>query len=464
MVAATGLIMALEGLSRGIFRSLGLLKSKSKLDEEELREMTRSLRRALQEADFNIRQTKEIVDRMESRLKEDERRPGLTVQTQAMNILYTELVRILGPAAEFQPRGATLLLVGLYGQGKTTTTAKLAEWYRRKHSLRVAVIEADVHRPGAYAQLSQLLEDTTVQVYGEPDEKDAVTIVRNGLKACASADLVIIDTAGRHQLDDELVKELEHIAALTRATDRWLVIDAQVGQAAGPVAASFHNLAGVTGIVITKLDGTARGGGALSAVAATGAPIVHIGVGERVQDLEKFESDRFISRLLGMGDIQGLIDLAPEDLDQEEAMRLTQRLMSGRFTLNDMYKQMEMMSKVGTIDKLISFLPGSMLGGMGAMSKSQKEAMQANLDRYRTIMDSMTGWEKNEPAKIKVDRIRRIARGSGVREKDVRELIGQWNRSRKMMKGMGGNRKLNKQMRKMMKDGDMDVDPSSFGM
>jgi len=456
--------MALEGLSRGIFRSLGLLKSKGKLDEEELREMTRSLRRALQEADFNIRQTKEIVDRMESRLRDEDRRPGLTVQTHAMNILYTELVRILGPPAEFQPRGATLLLVGLYGQGKTTTTAKLAEWYRRKHGLRVSVIEADVHRPGAYAQLSQLLEDTSVQVYGEPEEKDAVTIVRNGLNACASADLVIIDTAGRHQLDDELVEELEHIAALTRATDRWLVIDAQVGQAAGPVAASFHDLAGVTGIVITKLDGTARGGGALSAVAATGAPIVHIGVGERVQDLEKFESDRFISRLLGMGDIQGLIDLAPEDLDQEEAMRLTQRLMSGRFTLNDMYKQMEMMSKVGTIDKLISFLPGSMLGGMGAMSKSQKEAMQANLDRYRTIMDSMTAWEKNEPAKIKVERIRRIARGSGVREKDVRELIGQWNRSRKMMKGMGGNRKLNKQMRKMMKEGDMDMDPSSFGM
>ena len=456
--------MALEGLSRGIFRSLGLLKNKRKLDEEELREMTRSLRRALQEADFNIRQTKEIVDRLETRMREEEPRPGLTMQTHAMNILYTELVRILGPAATFQPRGATLLLVGLYGQGKTTTTAKLAEWYRKKHGLRVAVIEADVHRPGAYAQLSQLLEDTTVQVYGEPENKDAVSIVRNGLQACTSADLVIVDTAGRHQLDEELVEELERIAGLTRATDRWLVIDAQVGQAAGPVAASFHSLAGVTGIVITELDGTARGGGALSAVAATGAPIVHIGVGERIQDLEKFESDRFISRLLGMGDIQGLIDLAPEDMDQEEAMRLTQRLMSGRFTLNDMYKQMEMMSKVGTIDKLMSFLPGSMLGGMGAMSKSQKEAMQGNLDRYRTIMDSMTAWEKNEPAKIKADRIKRIARGSGVREKDVRELIGQWNRSRKMMKGMGGNRKLNKQMRKMMKDGDMDIDPSSFGM
>ncbi len=456
--------MALENLSKGIFRSLGLLKNKRKLDEDELKEMTRSLRRALQEADFNIRQTKEIVDRLEQRLREEESRPGITFQTHALNILYLELVRILGPPHEFQPRGATLLLVGLYGQGKTTTTAKLAEWYRKKHSLKVAVIEADVHRPGAYAQLQQLLEDSTVEVYGEPETKDAVTIVRNGLEACKAADLIIVDTAGRHQLDEELVEELEGLSELTRASERWLVIDAQVGQAAGPVAASFHGLAGVTGIVITKLDGTARGGGALSAVAATGAPIVHIGVGEKIQDIEKFESNRFISRLLGMGDIQGLIDLAPEDLDEEEAMRLTQRLMSGRFTLNDMYKQMEMMSKVGTIDKLMSFLPGSFLGGMGAMSKSQKEGMQKNLDRYRTIMDSMTNWEKNEPAKIKVDRIRRIARGAGVREKDVRELIGQWNRSRKMMKGMGGNRQLNKQMKKMMKDGDFDMDPSSFGM
>jgi signal recognition particle subunit SRP54 len=456
--------MALENLSKGIFRSLGLLKNKRKLDEDELKEMTRSLRRALQEADFNIRQTKEIVDRLEQRLREEEPRPGITLQTHALNILYLELVRILGPPHEFQPRGATLLLVGLYGQGKTTTTAKLAEWYRKKHSLKVAVIEADVHRPGAYAQLQQLLEDSSVEVYGEPETKDAVTIVRNGLEKCKAADLIIVDTAGRHQLDDELVVELEHLSDLTRASERWLVIDAQVGQAAGPVAASFHGLAGVTGIVITKLDGTARGGGALSAVAATGAPIVHIGVGEKIQDIEKFESNRFISRLLGMGDIQGLIDLAPEDLDEEEALRLTQRLMSGRFTLNDMYKQMEMMSKVGTIDKLMSFLPGSFLGGMGAMSKAQKEGMQKNLDRYRTIMDSMTNWEKNEPAKIKVDRIRRIARGSGVREKDVRELIGQWNRSRKMMKGMGGNRQLNKQMRKMMKDGDFDIDPSSFGM
>ena len=172
--------MALEGLSRGIFRSLGLLRSKRRLNEEELKEMTKSLRRSTRRLDFNVRQTKEIVDRLEERMREEEPRPGVNLQTHAMNILYLELVRILGSTHEFQPRGATLLLVGLYGQGKTTTTAKLAEWYRKKHGLRVAVI-GDVHRPGAYAQLSQLLEESSVIVYGEPDEKDAATIVRNGL-------------------------------------------------------------------------------------------------------------------------------------------------------------------------------------------------------------------------------------------------------------------------------------------
>ena len=176
---------------------------------------------------------------------------------------------------------------------------------------------------------------------------------------------------------------------LVKANERILVIDAQVGQAAGPVAASFNDLVDVTGVIVTKLDGTARGGGALSAVATTGSPILLL-ERENVKDIEKFESDRFISRLLGMGDIQGLIDLAPEDMDEIEAMRLTQRMMSGRFTLNDMYTQMDMMSKIGTLDKFLSFLPAGMFGGMGQMSRKQKEEMQGNLERYRTIMDSMT--------------------------------------------------------------------------
>ncbi|HIG03919.1 MAG TPA: signal recognition particle protein [Candidatus Poseidoniales archaeon] len=453
--------MALDGLRSGIFSALSKIKGRTKLDEGELADMIKSLRRALQEADFNVRQTKELTDRVEDRLRNDDRRPGITFQTQAMNILYSELVRMLGESREVRPHAQTILMVGLYGQGKTTTTAKLAEWYRRRHGVKVAVIEADVHRPGAYHQLKQLLEDTNIVVYGEPDEKDAPTIVRNGLAAVGSADIVIVDTAGRHQLDQDLVKELEYISKLCQATERFLVIDAQVGQAAGPVAASFHDLVSVTGVIVTKLDGTARGGGALSAVATTGAPIMYLGIGEKVADLEKFESNGFISRLLGMGDIKGLIDLAPEDLDEAEAMRITERMMTGRFTLNDMYKQMEMMSKVGTVDKLLSFLPTNMFG-MGGMTKGQQEDMQGNLDKFRIIMDSMTNFEKDNPKSMKAERIRRIARGAGVNEKEVRELISQWGRSKKMMKGMTSNRKMSRQMKQMMKGNDMDMD--DFGM
>ena len=446
--------MALEGLKAGIFGAVSRLKGKRKLDEAEIKELTKSIRRALLEADFNVRQSKEITARLEERMVEEEPRPGVTLQTHAMNIIYTELVRLLGPPKEIRPHNQTILMVGLYGQGKTTTTAKLAEWWRRRHGVKVAVIEADVQRPGAYAQLQQLLADSPVEVYGEPDNKDAEEIVRNGLAKVGNADVVIVDTAGRDRLDDELQAELERIHKVANATERFLVIDAQVGQAAGPVAAGFHELVGVSGVIVSKLDGTARGGGALSAVATTGAPIVFIGEGEKVGDLEKFESDRFISRLLGMGDIRGLIDIAPDSLDQEEAMRLTERMMSGRFTLNDMYKQMEMMTKIGTIDKIVSHLPTSFFGGLGTMDRKQKEEMQGNLERYRVIMDSMTEEEKNEPQILKADRIRRIARGSGVKEKNVRELLAQWNRSRKMMKGIKGNRKLRRQMKGMM--GDMD--------
>ena len=444
--------MALEGLRRGIQGALGRLRGKRTIDEEELRAMVRDLRRALLAADFNVRQTKEITDRLERRMKEDEPRPGVTLQTHAMNIIYMELVRMLGTPKEIIPFNQRVLLVGLYGQGKTTTTAKIAAWWKRKHKLDIGVIEADVHRPGAYVQLCQLLEPHGIDVYGEPKNPDAASIVKKGIESLGNKDVLIVDTAGRDQLDEDLQAELLDIADLVKATETILVIDAQVGQAAGPVAAKFHELVGVTGVIVTKMDGTARGGGALSAVATTGSPIVFIGEGERVEDLERFEGDRFISRLLGMGDIQGLIDLAPEDLDQEEAMRLTERLMSGRFSLNDMSQQMEMMSKIGTVDRILSHLPAGMFGGLGAMGRAQKEQMQGNLERFKVIMDSMTSYEKDEPQVLKAERIRRIAKGSGVNEKDVRELLAQWNRSRKMMKGIKGNRQLRKQMKSMMGD------------
>ena len=442
--------MALEGFKRRVLGSIGLLKGKRKVDEETVKDLSKSLRRALLEADFNVRQAKELTERIERRLVEEEPRPGIRLETHAMNLVYSELVRILGAPRTIRPHNQTVLMVGLYGQGKTTSTAKLAEWWRKNHSAKVAVIEADVHRPGAFQQLSQILDGTGIEVYGEPEESEAAIIVRNGLRKVGTADVVIIDTAGRDSLDGELKEELLEIAEIANASERFLVIDAQVGQAAGPMAATFHELVGVTGTIVTKLDGTARGGGALSAVSTTGAPIVFVGEGEKVGDFEKFESDRFISRLLGMGDIKGLIDLAPDDIDEQEAMRLTQRLMSGRFTLTDMYAQMEMMSKIGTLDKVLSHLPDTMFGGMGNMSMSQKRQMQANLEKFRVIMDSMTQEEKDEPLLLKSSRIRRIAHGSGCSEKDVKELLAQWNRSKKMMRGMRGDRKMRRQMQSMM--------------
>jgi len=444
------MLVALEGFKRRVLGSIGLLKGKRKVDEETVKDLSKSLRRALLEADFNVRQAKELTERIERRLVEEEPRPGIRLETHAMNLVYSELVRILGAPRTIRPHNQTVLMVGLYGQGKTTSTAKLAEWWRKNHSAKVAVIEADVHRPGAFQQLSQILDGTGIEVYGEPEESEAAIIVRNGLRKVGTADVVIIDTAGRDSLDGELKEELLEIAEIANASERFLVIDAQVGQAAGPMAATFHELVGVTGTIVTKLDGTARGGGALSAVSTTGAPIVFVGEGEKVGDFEKFESDRFISRLLGMGDIKGLIDLAPDDIDEQEAMRLTQRLMSGRFTLTDMYAQMEMMSKIGTLDKVLSHLPDTMFGGMGNMSMSQKRQMQANLEKFRVIMDSMTQEEKDEPLLLKSSRIRRIAHGSGCSEKDVKELLAQWNRSKKMMRGMRGDRKMRRQMQSMM--------------
>ena len=290
-----------------------------------LREMTRSLRRALARGGF---QRPPNQGNCRAYGVKASRGRSLASRHHAANACHEHPLHRTGPTSSALPINSSLmvqpcLLVGLYGQGKTTTTAKLAEWYRRKHGLRVAVIEADVHRPGAYAQLSQLARRFNraslrrARHKGRPHHRHETVSRRVQLPI-----LVIVDTAGRHQLDQELVDELEQISGLTRANERWLVIDAQVGQAAGPVAASFHTLAGVSRALSSPNSTVRHAAVALFLLLLQpGHPIVHIGVGENIGDLEKFESDRFISRLLGMGDIQGLIDLAPEDMDEEEAMR-----------------------------------------------------------------------------------------------------------------------------------------------
>jgi signal recognition particle subunit SRP54 len=267
--------------------------------------------------------------------------------------------------------------------------------------------------------------------------------------------VVIIDTSGRHALEGDLIKEIKDVAEIAKPNERILVLDATIGQQAGPQAQAFHDAVNVTSVILTKMDGSAKGGGALSAVAKTKASIVYIGTGEHLEDLEPFNPERFISRMLGMGDIQSLLEKAKESISEEEAMETTKKIMSGRFTLKEMYKQMEMLTNMGPLKKLMSMLPG--FGMPGLQDKINVEESQKRLASYRIIMDSMTDAEMEEPKLIKSSRINRIAKGAGGEPKAVRELLHQFNNSKKAVKGFMGNRKLRRQLMKQFESGEMDV-------
>ena len=290
-----------------------------------------------------------------------------------------------------------------------------------------------------------------IPVFGDPKEKSAVKIAKKALHEFEGFDVIIFDTSGRHALEPDLIAEIKDVAKAVDAENKLLVLDAQTGQQAGPQAKAFHDAVGLTGVVLTKMDGTAKGGGALSAIAETGAPISYIGVGEHLEDLEKFDPDRFISRLLGMGDIKSLIEKAEEVMDEEKAEEVARKVMSGKFTLREMYEQMEMLQGMGPLKKIASMLPG--LGDR--LADQDMEATQERLARFKVIMDSMTDEELDNPKVIKSGRVIRIARGSGTSPKHVRELLKQYNMSRKAVKGIMGNRKMRRQLMKQLQGTDM---------
>jgi signal recognition particle subunit SRP54 len=273
------------------------------------------------------------------------------------------------------------------------------------------------------------------------------------MKEFSNLDVIIIDTSGRHALEGDLIEEIKAVAKIANPSERILVLDASVGQQAGPQAQAFHDAVGVTSVILTKMDGTAKGGGALSAVSRTKAPIVFIGVGEHLEDLDPFIPSRFISRLLGMGDLQSLMETAKETITEEQAMETTKKIMSGKFSLKEMYEQMEMLTSMGPLKKLMSMLPG--MGG-GLQDKVNIEETQERLRRFRIIMDSMTEEEMENPKLIKSSRVMRIARGSGMDAKHVRELLQQYNTSKKAVRGFMGNRKLRKQLMKQMQSGGLE--------
>jgi signal recognition particle subunit SRP54 len=438
--------MVLEGLGKSLKDVLKKIAKSSTVDEKLVKEITKDIQRALLQADVNVKLVLEITKEVERRALNEKPPAGKTAKEHVVRIIYEELVKILGERKEISLTRQTIMMVGLYGQGKTTTAGKLSRYFHKKN-LKVGVIAADVHRPAAYDQLKQIADKVGVSFFGIPGEKSAVRIVEEGLKAHSGVDVIIIDTSGRHALEGDLIQEIKDVAAAAKPSERILVLDASVGQQAGPQAQAFHDAVGVTSVIVTKMDGTAKGGGALTAVSRTQAPIVFIGVGEHLEDLDPFIPSRFISRLLGMGDIETLLEMTKAGVSEDEALETTKKIMSGRFTLREMYDQMEMLTNVGPLQKIMSLLPG--LPG-NVQDKVNVEEMQERLYKYRIIMDSMTDAELDEPKIIKSSRINRIAKGSGVEAKEVRQLLQQYNNSKKAVKGFMGNRKLRKQLMKQL--------------
>ena len=442
--------MVLDALGDALRKTLRKIAGASHISPELIKELVRDIQRALLQSDVNVRLALELSKKIEDRALDEKAPAGMTGREHVVRIVHQELVQTLGKPRSLKLAPQRIMLIGLYGQGKTTTTGKLAKYFKKK-GLNLGLIAADVHRPAAYDQLAQIGEQIQVPVFGNSESKNAEKVVKEGLEEFKEQDIVIVDTAGRHSLDNELISEMKSISKIVKPDETILVMDATVGQQAGPQAESFHNAVGLSGVILTKLDGGAKGGGALSAVATTDTSIVFVGTGESLDSLETLDPDRFISRLLGMGDLQTLLERAEEVIDAETAEDTARKMLSGKFTLIDMREQMEALTKMGPLSKVMEMVPGM----SGMMKKGQAEETQKRLEKFKVLMNSMTKEELEDPKIIKRSRINRIAKGSGSDPLEIRELLKQYNQSRKMMSNLGGNRRMQQRMMKQFGKGDL---------
>lgn len=449
--------MVLGDLGSSLQDALEKVAGRSRIDEEAVEEVVRDIQRALLQADVDVSLVNELSDSIRERALNEEPPAGTSPREHVLRIVHEEMMGVVGDATEFDLEGQTILLAGLQGSGKTTTSAKMARWFSRK-GLQPAVVQTDTFRPGAYEQSEEMAGRAEVPFYGDPDAEDPVEIAREGLEEFEDREVVIVDTAGRHALEEELVGEIEDIEEAVEPDMSLLVLDASIGQSAKEQAEAFDESVGIDGVVITKLDGTAKGGGALTAVDQTDSSIAFIGTGEEVKDIERFDPDGFISRLLGMGDIRALVDRVEEameetDVDEEELD--PEKLLSGDFTLRDVYKQMEAMGNMGRLDQVMDMIPG--MGGMGDLKEEMPEdfaeVTEQRMDKYKAVMDSMTDEELDDPSRVGASEVRRIARGSGTSEEDVRELLEYYNTMEQTMSQLGGGGDMERMMQKM---GDME--------
>jgi signal recognition particle subunit SRP54 len=426
---------ALSSRLQGVFQSL---KGETRLTEATVEAALREIRMALLEADVNISVVKAFADRVRDRAMDQAVLKSLTPSQQVVKIVRDELLALFGDAKgglqETIVRPRVVLMLGLQGSGKTTTSAKLAKWLAKqgRHPL---LVSTDVRRPAAIQQLSLLAGKADARVHDPAGEMDPVARATGALAAARNTghDVVVVDTAGRLHIDDELMQELVAIKNAVGPVDLLYVADAMTGQDAIRSAGEFNRQIGVTGVVLTKIDGDARGGAALSVVSVVGVPIAFVGAGERIEDLEAFHADRFVSRLLGMGDVLSLIERAEEAIDQDEAERLEQKIKKGGLTLEDFRDQLKTIRRMGPLEHILGMLPG--MGNLKGLADQKPDERQ--LRRVEAIISSMTPEERKYAEIIDGSRRKRIARGSGTAVEDVNRLLKQFVEMQRMLKMVG---------------------------
>ena len=433
------------------------LASKGKLTEGDVNTAMREVRLALLEADVNYKVVKDFVEKVKARAIGAEVMQSLTPAQTVVKIVHEELIELLGKPAPLNTSGqppAVIMLVGLQGAGKTTMAAKLA-LRLRKNGQRPLLVAADIYRPAAIKQLEVLGKQVDVPVHSEGVSLPASTIAKNALKVAREKayTVVIVDTAGRLQIDDALMQELEQVRMVTRPADILLVVDAMTGQEAVNVAEGFNTRVPLTGLVMTKIDGDARGGAALSVRQVTGVPIKFLGTGEKLADLEPFEPERLAGRILGMGDVLTLIERAQENISEADAMAMERKLTEGNFDFEDFLDQLRQIKKLGPLNDLLKMIPG-----INRVAKELDPQMaQDSLKKTEAIINSMTLAERRSPDLLNASRRRRIAAGSGTTVQDVNTLVKQFRDMQKLMKQMGimGGSKKKKQKGKQGKQGRM---------
>lgn len=438
--------MVLDKLGENLRNTLKKVTGATFVDEKLVNELVKDLQKALLQSDVNVQLVFKLTKEIKTRAMADDFK-GISKKEHLVNIVYEELVKFLGGEGakiQMDKKPFKIMLVGLFGNGKTTTAGKLANYYSTR-GMKVAVIQTDTWRPAAYDQLQQLAKKANADFYGDRELKEPHKIFKKYESALNKYDLVIIDTAGRDALNDELIEEITKINDAVKPHESLLVMNADIGQSAEKQAQAFHDTCGVSGVVVTKLEGTAKGGGALIACSVTGANIKFIGVGEKIKDLEEFKPEGFVGRLLGMGDMEALLEKARGAISEERAEDLGRRFLKGDFNLLDLYEQMQAMKSMGNIGKLMEMVPGF------SKMKIPKEALQGQqekVDSWKFLMDSMTKEELEDPTIINNARIERISKGSCMKPNEVRSLLKQYNQAKKMSKMMKGGSE--KQMKKMM--------------